>query len=334
MVTPELFQYVKEQLASGFSPNDIRTALTSSGWAVPDIEQVLGGTGVPASPVQAPIPSFEPAATSKSRGVLIAVSALLLVLLIGGGAYAAFVYTNRAPSVAGTSPLPPSSSPAASTITTATFQDTGIQFSYDSTWKKIGGSALVNGKLDDSALAPSATPETQYLFFTPANWTAIKKEMADFQASPPSGNDAFGAAFGLIAKIGYQSDFSLTRMPNTGAQAAARQTTQTTCAGSNIDFSTTNPVVESRVQSTAVGTIKAYVILPESGCDYKTTQVFLDANRTASTPTPAPLPGITITGGSNSSSANDSFILSFGNAADLQHLSQAQQAILNSVKLP
>jgi hypothetical protein len=321
MITPELTAYIKEQLAAGVSTENIRTALVAGGWPAVDVDEALKS---PTSATMAKTPETVPAGAAKptkNKTLLLGALIAVALLLLAWGLYALLGHKKTvAPSVTAS----PSATP------TATFQDTGISFSYNGSWKKIGEQALFSGHLDDAA-TPSSTPETVYFFFSPAHWEEVKAEINAVQSAPPTAED-FGALFTAIAKLGSKADFNLTRVQQTSALESAQSATKTICTGSNYNYSTDNPVNDSRIQSVVINGVTAYLLLPEQACDFKEINVLFNSARTIATPTPTPLPGVTIEGGASPSSQFDSFSFGFNGVADLQHLTSDQQLILNSIK--
>lgn len=211
-----------------------------------------------------------------------------------------------------------------SSKSTSDFQVIGIRFSYNSQWKVIGSKALFSGNLQ-SPFEQDAQ-EIQYFFFDSANWQAVQQEI-NKQRTSSNSKGVFIATLELAAKINSLANFSLTCEWKATAQSAALQGTQTVCNGQSINFSTSNPVNPSRVQTVTLGQYKAYLLPAQKGCNYQTTQIYLDANRSAMSSTVLELPPL-------ESSPNDSFIFSFNNTSDLEHLSQSQKIVLNSIQLP
>lgn len=86
MVTPEVLQYIKSQLQSGKTPDDIRSHLLGSGWHSSDIEsafQTIQPNSIPSAASQAV--SSAPV-TSKGFPIMIIVI-ILVVLSLGVGGY-------------------------------------------------------------------------------------------------------------------------------------------------------------------------------------------------------------------------------------------------------
>ncbi len=213
---------------------------------------------------------------------------------------------------------------------TSTFKLTGIQFSYDNSWKEIGGNELINSFWDP--VHPNI-PNSQYLFYSSTNWQQVNKDTADLKTKYSNKNNLnIGTGFSIMfdmSKLVEKADFALTQIPSIDAKTATQQLAQSSCAGSSSSFSTSNPIDNSRIQTVKINSYNAYLVLPQSGCSYKSVQALLESK--INSPTPTSDPGVIVI---NPISLKNIFILSFTNTSDLQHLSQSQQIILNSIQLP
>lgn len=93
MVTPELTEFVKNQLAAGVNADSIRATLATQGWTAEDIAQAL--------PVQETPVVFPDPAGVGSRAVVPIVLGVLAVLLVAGG-IVLYMKAKEAPQVTAT----------------------------------------------------------------------------------------------------------------------------------------------------------------------------------------------------------------------------------------
>ena len=57
MVTPELLDFLRSQLATGMSPTEVeRLLVEEGGWDKSDVEEGLARIGIPTMPVPPPVP--------------------------------------------------------------------------------------------------------------------------------------------------------------------------------------------------------------------------------------------------------------------------------------
>ena len=123
MVSPQLLDYIRQQLAAGVSKEEISKALIANSWQVVDINEALAAFPspqlvTPPPVVQAPIQNpVQPAISRGHKGVWATV--IVLLLLVGaGGAYAAYQYgLFTSPTITTTVVLP---SPVANTAVSTT----------------------------------------------------------------------------------------------------------------------------------------------------------------------------------------------------------------------
>lgn len=120
MITPDLVDYIKKQLATGRNRQEISPPLLAQGWTPEDLNQAFvaaGGASVPpeaqptGAPVVSPSSSFPPEEVltpaeverifgpgqGPKKKVLVAIAAALALLLFGGGALAAWLFYFQSP---------------------------------------------------------------------------------------------------------------------------------------------------------------------------------------------------------------------------------------------
>ncbi len=88
MNTPELQTYIKQQLEAGITKDAIKQTLIEKQWSEQDINNAFAAMENP-QPVQATIPSHEPASSSGHKGILTIV-VIILLFVCAGGAFAAY----------------------------------------------------------------------------------------------------------------------------------------------------------------------------------------------------------------------------------------------------
>jgi hypothetical protein len=96
MVTPQMLDYIRSQLASGISQDAVKKSLTTSGWAEADITQAFASLGstlppspaatVPAQAAPVGITVAHPMSShGMSRSLLVGIVVGIVVLAVGGG---------------------------------------------------------------------------------------------------------------------------------------------------------------------------------------------------------------------------------------------------------
>ena len=314
---PELLTYISSCRALGKTDVQIHDALLQAGWSKDIVENAFQPvTDVPTTetpepeiqPETATIPVTEPLPTlklNKARLALFICGIILLLVIIGGASYFAYNHFKK-PAVA-TSQNPTLQTPAQF----ATYNTTGLNIKFNPVLMKVGYTGLISSNLE----APvDDAKETGILLFTPTQLQTAKQQLAS------SSNENFAAT---LLQVQNQAVFSVTRVPLSSAYDMAKQATQTICTGSSTQFSSSNPVDLSRIRQTVVSNTQAFLILPSAGCDISTTSIFIDSVLTTSPSTDStPQPSVVV---------HDSFIMSFPNSADLDHLSNDQKQILENI---
>ena len=117
MVTPQLLDYVRQQLAAGVAQDDIRHTLATQGWA----EQDIGEAFAPAPPPQTFVSSVKP---TKTRWPLIVVAVLGLIAVVGG----AYLYMQTKHLIPPLGPSGPEATPTLPESATSTVSATGAVF--------------------------------------------------------------------------------------------------------------------------------------------------------------------------------------------------------------
>lgn len=98
MVNPQLIDYIRRQVAAGVSQDDISKALAAIGWETAAIQEGFASVST-SSPVELPplgvqMPVQSPLESGHPRhiGRWVAIISIVLLLLIAGGAYAAYSF--------------------------------------------------------------------------------------------------------------------------------------------------------------------------------------------------------------------------------------------------
>ena len=271
-----------------------------------------------------PLPETVPPVHSKTP-LFIGLALVVLVIIVIAGAFA---YTHRSTG--------PSSSTSTDTTTTGgnqIFSDTGISFTYPANWQYIGANALATSTTD-------STTENHNLFYTSSDLATAKLEIAGALKTVSSTTQASQISL-LFEKVDNQAQLDVNRLVQTSAQQAALDATQDICKGTNL-YSSTQTAQSSEVVAVTSGSLSGWEVLPQAGCTYQVTQLFLDSKSTISVATPTPVPTTTPTPNASSapisvvatpSATTDAFDISFIGAANLQHLTSDQQLVLGSLKL-
>ena len=309
MSTLELATYVREARAVGHTAEDIRSRLLAAGWDPALVEKALSG-----------LPAAKPKARRLPAILIIAVA--LVLLAVAAAAIHAWYLRRNDPAAA---QQPGAAAPEASALTK--YSDTGISFSYPSGWSKIAESSIVSGTL--SATPAAGYQETTYLFLSASHLAQATSDM-DSVSSAGQGAGFLGAINSSVA-VGNRADVTVIRETETTAKDAADNATRSICTGSSSDYSSENPVDESRIQATTVNGQPAYILTPASSCDTKTLNIFLDSTKSLARPTPSLAPGVTLLGGD--APVPDSFDIMFNGASDVAGLTGEQKAVLDSLKV-
>lgn len=261
----------------------------------------------------------------KSHILPIILAFLGIGIIAGSGLYLyQKMYLKPAPSVTVATPQPsPVATQPINTLTT--FSDFGVTFSYPSAWQRIRMStlteSLLNGNVNFATPSASKTPEVVYLFFTPDEYSQLlslsqsyRQDLAASknQASASATTSALGNFVGLTTKAARLSELTITHLDGANALTSAQDLSKGQCSGTNISYSTSSPVDNSRIQSATVSGQLAYYLPPQSGCSYQNTTVIIDCGNMAK---PA------------------SCEFAFNNAPDINHLSPDQEALLQSIKI-
>lgn len=285
------------------------------------------------------LPQSQTNTQSNSRTVLY-ILIIVILLLITGGIYAIILKNKKKP-ITSSNTFTPTISPkeinqnnlvptiVTQTGTTAIFQNKGIQFSYDNSWKIISGDAIATGNFDDLS-----SDNSDFLFYSQDNWQTeekainnLKQQITDNKTTTPSSGDIISLFLGFAITARERANFIILPGVMNSAQINAQDATKGNCTGDNLSYDSSNKIDESRINTITINGIKGYVVLSQPSCSVKNITIFIDSN--TNLPTPSPIPGVT----NNLFESQTSYVLTFNKATDLQHLSQAQQIIFNSIRL-
>lgn len=101
MINQQLLDFIRQQLQQGRDREEIKNSLMTNGWQALDIEEAFNSLASPNQPVvqppsglsnPQPFSTFSPQPQKKINKALIAIFSIIVVLAIGGGAFAYFYY--------------------------------------------------------------------------------------------------------------------------------------------------------------------------------------------------------------------------------------------------
>lgn len=286
------------------------------------------------------LPQSQTNTQSNSKKVLYILIILFILLLIAGSIFALTLKNKKRPftnSIAFIPTLSPEQvnqdnlipTIVTQTGTTAIFQNKGIQFSYDNSWKIISGDAIATGNFDDLS-----SDNSDFLFYSQDNWQTeekaisnLKQQTTDDKTATPSSGDIISSFLGFAITARERADFIILPGVMNNALTNAQDATKGNCTDDNLSYDSSNKIDESRIDTISINGIKGYIVLPQPNCSMKNISIFIDSN--TKLPTPSPISGVT----NNLFEGETSHILTFNNAPDLQHLNQGQQIIFNSIRL-
>lgn len=130
MVSSQLLDYIRQQLAAGISKEEIIKSLVANNWQVADINEAFAAFPspqlTPPPVVQAPTQNFAQPVVSSHKGIW-AVAVVFLLLIGAGGAFAAYQYGLFTSPVATTATPPVTTTTASPTPNFARGNDDAIQ---------------------------------------------------------------------------------------------------------------------------------------------------------------------------------------------------------------